>query len=72
MFGYNRDMKGAHIMNNLDVRQTAKRSGVKLWQIADSLGIADSNFSKKLRYELPEEEKSKVFAVIAQLAAEAN
>ena len=59
-------------MNNLDVRQTAKRSGVKLWQIADSLGIADSNFSKKLRYELQEEEKSKVFAVIAQLAAEVN
>lgn len=59
-------------MNNLDVRQTAKRSGVKLWQIADSLGIADSNFSKKLRYELPKEEKSKVFAVIAQLAAEVN
>lgn len=58
-------------MNNVDIRQTAKKSGVKLWQIADSLGIADSNFSKRLRRELPDEEKSKIFEVIEQLSREA-
>lgn len=57
-------------MNNVDIRQTAKNSGVKLWQIADSLGIADSNFSKKLRRELPDEEKQKIFEIIREISAE--
>lgn len=57
-------------MNNVDIRQTAKKSGVKLWQIADSLGIADSNFSKRLHRELPDEEKQKIFEIIREISAE--
>ena len=35
-------------MVNQDIRRTAAGSGVKLWQIADALGIADFNFSRKI------------------------
>lgn len=57
-------------MNNVDIREKAEKSNVKLWQIADYLGITDGNFSRKLRKELPEEEKQKIFTIIKELEAE--
>lgn len=55
-------------MTNADIRNAASNAGVKLWQIADALGIADFNFSRKLRKELPQEEKDRIFAIIDRLA----
>ena len=55
-------------MNNLDIRTVAEQSNIKLWQIADYLGITDGNFSRKLRRELPEAEKQKIFAIIEEIA----
>ena len=57
-------------MKNLDVRRAAAGSGVRLWQIADALGIADCNLSRKLRKELPDEEKKAIFAIIQDLSQE--
>lgn len=57
-------------MTNQDIRRTAAGAGVKLWQIADELGIADCNFSRKLRKELPQEEKDRIFSVIKRLSRE--
>lgn len=57
---------------NLDIKQTAKQAGVPLWKLADRVyGITDSHFSRKLRHELPEEEKQKLLAAIEALAKEA-
>lgn len=56
-------------MCNTDLREYAKNHKVKLWKIADSLGITDTNFSKKLRYELSPEKKKEIFAIIDELAA---
>ncbi len=55
-------------MTNQEIRQTAKKSGVKLWQIADKLGINDGNFSRKLRHELTEAERVNILNIIAELA----
>lgn len=55
-------------MTNQEIRQTAKKSGVKLWQIADKLGINDGNFSRKLRHELTETERVNILNIIAELA----
>lgn len=57
-------------MKNLDVRRAAAGNGVRLWQIADALGIADCNLSRKLRKELPDEEKKAIFAIIQDLSQE--
>jgi len=57
-------------MNNIDIRRKAAGEGIKLWQIADAIGLADSLFSRKLRYELPEEQKKEIFEVIDKLSAE--
>lgn len=55
---------------NLELRRAAKAKGVALWQIAGKLGINDGNFSRKLRYELPDEEKKKIIDIINELAEE--
>lgn len=55
-------------MSNQDIRQRAKEAGVKLWQIADALGLADCNFSRKLRKELSQDEKEKIFSIIRELS----
>lgn len=57
-------------MANVDIREAATRDGVKLWQIADAMGITDGNLSRKLRKELPQEEKDRIFSIIGQLSQE--
>ena len=59
-------------MSNQDIRRTAAGAGVKLWQIADALGMADCSFSRKLRKELPQDEKEKIFSIIRRLAKEVS
>lgn len=57
-------------MNNLEVREAIKRSRLFGYEVADALGISETHFSRKLRKELPEEEKEKILAVIKKLALE--
>lgn len=56
-------------MANVDIRLSAAGAGVRLWQIADALGLNDGNFSRKLRHELSAEEKSRIMAIIRDLSA---
>ncbi|MCM1543806.1 MAG: hypothetical protein NC110_00760 [Ruminococcus sp.] len=55
-------------MANKDIRAKAKEKGVYLWKIADILGVCDMTFTRKMRHELPEDEKAKIFAIIDELA----
>ena len=55
---------------NSIIKQTAKNKGIFLWEVADELGILDSNFSRKLRKELPTEEQNKILTIIEKLAKE--
>lgn len=55
-------------MKNIDIREYAKKKGVKLWKIASALHINDGNFSRKLRQELPNEMKQKIFQIIDQIS----
>ena len=57
-------------MRNSDIRQEIKSAGLRLWQIAEALGLQDSNFSRRLRHELPEAEKAKIREIIADLSKE--
>lgn len=57
-------------MLNQDIRRAAAGAGVKLWQIADAMGIADCSLSRKLRKELSHEEKERIFSIIKQLSKE--
>ena len=55
-------------MANQDIRQYAKKAGVRLWEVAEFLGISDPTMKRKLRNELPETEKAKLFEIIDKLA----
>jgi len=57
---------------NEDIRKEAKEAGVKLWQIAQRLGITDGNFSRRLRKELSAEEKAQVLSIIMDLSKGSN
>lgn len=57
---------------NMEIREKARVRGVRLWQIADALGMQESQFSKKLRKELAEDEQSKILDIIDDLAKEAS
>ncbi len=55
---------------NMEIRETAKRADVRLWQVAERVGVNDGNFSRKLRRELPADERGKILAIINEIAAE--
>lgn len=57
-------------MHNKEIRSAAKNAGVRLWEVAAAYGINDGNFSRKLRQELPQEEKEKILAIIGRLVQE--
>ena len=53
---------------NMEIRSNAKASGVRLWEVAEAIGITDGMFSRKLRRELPEAERRKILDIVADLA----
>ena len=55
---------------NVEIRKAVKQAGVRLWQVAERVGVNDGNFSRKLRRELPTEERDKILEIINELAAE--
>ena len=57
-------------MNNIDIRKAAIEAGVKLWQVAEELGIADATLSRKRRYELRNEEREQIMRIIRDLSGE--
>lgn len=57
-------------MNNIEIRNAAGGCGLRLWQVAEAIGMNESAFSRKLRKELPQEEKKKIIGIIEQLSQE--
>ena len=55
-------------MNNMEIRQKALALGIRLWQIAEALGVSDFALSRMLRHELPDDEKAKILEIIDRLA----
>lgn len=55
---------------NKEIKLLAAGAGVKMWQIADELGIRDCNLSRKLRYKLTESEKEEIVHIIETLRNE--
>lgn len=59
--------KGVKNMANREIRTAAAAAGVRLWRVAAALGMTDSSFSRKLRFELSAEEKKKILDIIGAL-----
>lgn len=57
---------------NQDVREHIREANVKMWAVARRLGIADSTFCRRLRFELPRTEKQKIMAAVDELWEESQ
>ena len=57
---------------NETIREAARSKGVRMWRIAEALGINEAVFSRKLRHELPDKETKKILAIIERIAEEVN
>lgn len=55
-------------MENLEIRRKLKTKKVFQWELAERMEIAEMTLSRKLRRELPEEEKQKIFLIIDEIA----
>jgi len=53
---------------NETIKRYAKSKKVKLWQVAEELGITDSYFSRKLRYALTVSEQVEIKDIIDRLS----
>lgn len=62
--GYSYRRSKAKTRCNERIYSAAEEYGLYHWQIADLLGMREDTFSKKLRYELPEEEQDLIIATI--------
>lgn len=62
-------MKGSVKMHKLneDIRILAFQNNIKMYQIAEKLGIHYVTLNNKLRKELPKEEKKKIYNIIEEL-----
>lgn len=56
---------------NQDIRKSLAETGLRQWQLADAFGIREEYLSRKLRKELPEEEKRELLLVIESLKRQA-
>lgn len=54
-------------MSNIDVRTAAKNAGVFLYQVAAAMGISEPTMTRKLRFELSEQEKKPIFEAIESI-----
>lgn len=53
---------------NRKIRENARSSGVRLWQIADHLGISEASMTRKLRHQLSTEEEAKILDAIKAIS----
>lgn len=56
-------------MNNVTVKNTAKRKNVFLWEVADAMGVCDMTVNRWLRHELPKDRYNAMMRAIDEIAA---
>lgn len=52
---------------NKDIRIRCLENGIRFWQIALQLGVSPETITRKLRTELPEEEKEAIYRAMEQI-----
>lgn len=52
---------------NEDLRKYREDAGVRQWELAEHLGMTEFTFCRKLRHELPEDEKARIMEAIEEI-----
>jgi len=61
--------KGGETMTGAEVREMILAAGLRLWQVADKLGMTDNNFSRRLRHDFNAAEVDTIRSIIKELQA---
>lgn len=56
-------------MNNIRIRMSLIEHGLKQWELASILNVSESQLSRTLRTELPEEEQNRIIAKIEEVVS---
>lgn len=56
---------------NADVREAAKKAGIPLWAIAEELGVSEATLTRKMRFEMLNDDKRTIREVIDIIAGRA-
>lgn len=59
-------------MSNMDIRGYLKTHRVPLWRLADALNIHENTLIRRLRHELPDDEKERLRALVDTIAKETS
>lgn len=58
------------IKRNTEIRAAAKSAGVFLYEIAEKIGVSEPTFIRRMRKELSDDMRAKVFAAIEEIKQE--
>lgn len=53
---------------NCEIRNECRKHGIKLWELAAWIGISEATMTRKLRQELPSEQRDHILNMIYKLA----
>ena len=55
---------------NFRIRLAAREAGIHHWEIAETLGISEGAFCRRMRHELPEAEQTRILNIINDISAQ--
>ena len=55
---------------NLEIRTAMQKNKIPAWAIGTEIGVHENTILRRLRFELPEQEKQKYLTIINKLSAE--
>ncbi len=56
-------------MSGAEIKAFIISNGLKLWQVAEKIGMNDGNFSRRLRKPFSEQETERIKKAVAELKA---
>lgn len=55
---------------NFRIRLAAREAGIHHWEIAETLGISEGSFCRRMRHELPEAEQARILETINDISTQ--
>ena len=53
---------------NCEIRNECRKHNIRLWEAAEALGISEATMTRKLRRELPSEQRDHILRMIGKIA----
>lgn len=57
---------------NADIREDARKAGVPLWMIANQLGVSEATLTRRMRFEMINDDKRTIREIISSLAGKGS